>query len=160
LIAQIIIASALLLATLWYAYNTMELSKQQRRTHSLNQEIWRRKSTPKIWFSLARLDITKICLIVTNLGGDVGVNIEAEIETETVEFPWKWPSILPKEQEQIELPYEISNINNLDMMGYLKITFKYSDSESCVYEDTQEIDPKLMSDGLKGHQKGLRRPNC
>lgn len=68
-----------------------------------------------------------------------------------MKFRFKWPCILPKEQLYIDLPNEISSINNLGMMEYIKIKYKYLDSELSIYEGVQEIDPKLMEEGLKGY---------
>lgn len=154
--AQIIIAFALFLATFSYAYYTRKLAEQQKKTYLLNKEIWEKKSTPRIWFSLARSDTTKVYLIASNLGGDVAQRVNAHIKTNIVEFPWKWPCILPEEHVHIDLPDEISHINNLSSMEYLQIEYSYQDSNSNVHEETQDIEPKLMKEGINAPHRSLK----
>jgi hypothetical protein len=157
LFAEIAIAFALFGATSWYAYYTMRLTKQQKRAYLLNREIWKIKSTPRIWFSLTLTDTTKICLVASNLGGDVAQNVNAKITTGIVEFTWKWPCILPEEQVCINLPKEISHISDLGSMRFLQIEYNYLDSKSNPYEKMQDIEPMLMEEGIKAPHQATRK---
>jgi len=154
--AQIMIAFALFLATFSYAYYTRKLAEQQKKTYLLNKKIWEKKSTPRIWFSLARSDTTKVYLIASNLGGDVAQSVNAHIKTNIVEFPWKWPCILPEERVHIDLPDEISHINNLGSMEYLQVEYSYQDSNSNVHKETQNIEPKLMEEGINAPHRSSK----
>jgi hypothetical protein len=149
LIAEIMVAVALVLATLWYAYNTRRLADEQNKAFLLNKRIWEASRTPRIWFNLTRTETTLIYLTASNLGGDVAQNIVVQIETCIVKFEWKWPCILPEEQVIIDLPDEISYIENLKDIEYFQIEGIYSDSELQEHKIQQRIDTRLMVEGMK-----------
>lgn len=148
LVAQIVITFALFGATSWYAYYTMKLARQQRRNYLLNEEIWKRQSTPRIWFYIARPVTTKIRLTAINLGGDVAIDVISTIVTNIGKFVWKWLCILPKDPVHVDLPDEISYAGNFDNIGNFRIECEYSDSSSRHHKTTQTIELKLLKDRI------------
>ena len=143
LVAQIAIALALFAATSWYAYFTMKLWLQQRKSYLLSKEIWERQSTPKVWFDLTRSGTSKVHLIAVNLGGDVAVNVETTITTKIGKLFWERPCILPRDQVNIDLPDEISYATNSDILGEFQIKCEYTDSIYRNYETAQTLKLEL-----------------
>lgn len=143
-IATVVLAGV----TIWYAYSTNEILKEQRVA---------RKATviPKVLGKLEFLAPTFLVLRIENVGKGPAINAFVEFKVLPGEGKHKWNNTLitPGEYSRLTLPVPREEENsNIFFEKYDSIEFKckYEDLYGETYNEEYKIDLKEFNKGLRG----------
>lgn len=135
--AQVILALALVWATVWYAY--------------VSHRSWVEEKKPVLWVFLSLIGPTFAELRVENLGRGVANDIKASIRLGETgkEITWAFPSLASKEAKKVFLPEEYQSLKSLLLLGHITTRFTCSDILGKRHDSTAVL-------SLAGFSKSLR----